>query len=85
MRREVYQRIGGVRPIAVMEDLDFSRRLERAGKTICIDEPAIISSSRRFAGRKPWRIVSGWIVLHTLYYLGVSPERLARLYNSARR
>ena len=85
VRREVYQRIGGVRPIAVMEDLDFSRRLERAGKTICIDEPAILSSSRRFAGRKPWRIVSGWIVLHTLYYLGVSPERLARLYNSARR
>jgi len=85
VRRDVYQRIGGVRPIAVMEDLDFCRRLERAGKTICIDEPAVISSSRRFAGRKPWRIVSGWIVLHTLYYLGVSPERLAELYNSARR
>jgi rSAM/selenodomain-associated transferase 2 len=85
VRREVYQRIGGVRPIAVMEDLDFCRRLERAGKTICIDEPPVISSSRRFAGRKPWRIVSGWIMLHTLYYLGVSPERLAELYNSARR
>lgn len=83
-RREVYDRIGGVRPLAVMEDLDFCRRLERSGKTICIEEPAVISSSRRFTGRKPWRIVSGWIVLHTLYYLGVSPDRLARLYNSAR-
>jgi len=85
VRREVYEQIGGVRPIAVMEDLDFSSRLERSGKTACIDEPPVISSSRRFAGRKPWRIVSGWIVLHTLYYLGVSPDRLAVLYNSGRR
>ena len=85
VRRRVYEELGGIRPIAVMEDLDFSRRLERAGETVCIEEPAIASSSRRFDGRKPWRIVSGWIVMHALYYLGVSPDRLAVLYNSARR
>ena len=84
-RRQVYQAIGGVRPIAVMEDLDYSRRLERAGKTVCISEPPLVSSSRRFTGRKRWRIVSGWIVMHGLYYLGVPPERLARLYNSSRK
>ena len=85
VRRQVYADIGGVKPIAVMEDLDFSRRLEQAGKTICIETPALISSSRRFDGRKRWRIVSGWIVMHVLYFLGVSPDRLALLYNSSRR
>ena len=85
VRRTVYQEIGGIRPIAMMEDLDFCRRLEKAGKTVCIEEPAVVSSSRRFAGRKRWRIVMGWIVMHVLYYLGASPDRLAVLYNSARR
>jgi len=85
VRRSVYERLGGIRPIAVMEDLDFSMRLEQAGETVCIREPAVISSSRRFAGRKRWRIVMGWIVMHVLYFLGISPDRLAVLYNSSRR
>ena len=84
VRRRTYEAMGGIRPIAVMEDLDFSRRLERAGKTVCIDDPALVSSSRRFDGRKRWRIVSGWIVMHLLYFVGVSPDRLAALYNSSR-
>jgi rSAM/selenodomain-associated transferase 2 len=85
VRRSVYEQLGGIRPIAVMEDFDFSQRLERAGNTTCIKEPPIVSSSRRFAGRKRWRIVTGWIVMHVLYYLGAPPDRLAALYNSARR
>ena len=85
VRRRTYDALGGIRPISVMEDLDFTRRLERTGKTVCIEDPALISSSRRFDGRKRWRIVSGWIVMHLLYFAGVSPDRLAALYNSSRR
>ena len=85
VRREVYRALGGIRPIALMEDYDFSRRLERFGPTCCIEEAALVSSSRRFAGRRPLAIVAGWLWLHALYHLGVSPEYLARLYRSARR
>ena len=85
VRREVYEALGGIRPIALMEDYDFSRRLERFGPTCCIEEAALVSSSRRFAGRRPLAIVAGWLWLHALYHLGVSPEYLARLYRSARR
>lgn len=85
VRRGVYDRLGGIRPIALMEDYDFSRRLERAGPTCCIDEPPLTTSSRRFAGRRPVAIVAGWLVIHALYHLGVSPGRLARLYDRWRR
>ncbi len=80
VRRAVYERIGGVRPIALMEDYDFVRRLERAGPTICINDPPLVTSSRRFAGRSPAAIVLGWLKIHALFHLGVSPDRLARLY-----
>jgi rSAM/selenodomain-associated transferase 2 len=59
VRRAVYERLGGIRPIALMEDYDFVRRLERAGPTICIDDPALVTSSRRFTGRSPVAIFTG--------------------------
>lgn len=85
VRRPVYDALGGMRPIALMEDYDFNRRMERFGRTCCIDEPPLVTSSRRFRGRRPAAIVGGWLTIHALFYLGVSPDRLARLYDSERR
>ncbi len=85
VRAEVYRALGGIKPMAVMEDYDFTRRLERAGPTCCIAEPPLVTSSRRFAGRHPVAIVGGWLRIHGLYHLGVAPARLARLYESQQR
>ncbi len=85
VRARIYRALGGIRPLAVMEDYDFSRRLERAGPTCCIAEPPLVTSSRRFHGRRPAAIVWGWLKIHALYHLGVAPARLARLYDSERR
>ncbi len=79
-RRAAYDAIGGFRPLAVMEDYDFVARLERHGPTIRIDGPPLVASSRKFTGRPGWRIVWGWLWIHALYHLGVSPDRLARIY-----
>ena len=84
VRTRVYRNLGGMRPMALMEDYDFVRRMERLGETCCIDEPPLVTSSRRFRGRRPAGIVWGWIRIHLLYYFGASPERLARLYDSER-
>ena len=81
VRRDAYHRIGGFKPIALMEDFDFVRRMERAGTTICIEDPPLVTSSRRFHGRRPARIVYGWVKIHALYALGVAPDRLARIYD----
>ena len=80
VRRTVYDEIGGIRPIELMEDYDFTRRLERKGRTCCIDNPPLITSSRRFEGRQPFFIVLGWLEIHALFHLGVSPRLLARRY-----
>ncbi len=85
VRRSVYDEIGGIRPIEVMEDYDFTRRLERRGRTRCIEDPPLVTSSRRFEGRQPYSIVLGWLEIHALFHLGVSPRLLARRYEAQRR
>jgi hypothetical protein len=82
VRREVYQALGGFRPIPVMEDWDFVRRLERFGRTCCIADPPLVTSSRRFAGRNPLEIIYGLFRIHALYWLGVSPDRLLEIYQT---
>jgi len=82
VRRGAYEAVGGFRPIPLMEDLDFVRRLERFGKTCRIDQPPLVTSSRRFLGRHPVEIVYGWVKLHVLFWLGVSPSRLAEIYRT---
>ncbi len=84
VRREAYNALGGIRPIALMEDFDFVRRMERFGVTRCIADPPALTSSRRFTGRRRWRIVLHWVVIHVLYALGVPPVTLARIYRSSR-
>jgi rSAM/selenodomain-associated transferase 2 len=85
VRRQIYDALGGIQPIALMEDYDFIRRIERQGRTCCIDSPPLVTSSRRFSGRRPAGIVFGWLAIHALFHLGVPPRWLARLYNSTRR
>jgi rSAM/selenodomain-associated transferase 2 len=85
VRGEVYEALGGIRPIALMEDYDFVRRLERFGRTAQIVATPLVTSARRFRGRSQVAIVAGWLVIHALFRLGVPPERLARMYDSKRR
>src|SRR6266851_4195072 len=80
VRRSVYEALGGFRPIPLMEDLEFVRRLERFGRTSCIKNPPLTTSSRRFEKRHPAQIVYGWVRLHVLFWLGASPDQLAKIY-----
>jgi rSAM/selenodomain-associated transferase 2 len=82
VRRSVYEAIGGFRPMPVMEDWDFVRRLERSGRTYCIEDPPLVTSSRRFERRNPLAIVYGWVRIHALFWLGVSPDRLVEIYRT---
>jgi len=82
VRRSVYEALGGFRPIPVMEDWDFVRRLERFGRTCCIKDPHLVTSSRRFEGRHPLEIFYGWVRIHALFWLGVSPDRLLKIYRT---
>jgi rSAM/selenodomain-associated transferase 2 len=80
VRRAVYEALGGFRPIPLMEDWDFVRRLQRFGRTCCIEDPPLITSSRRFTGRHPFEIIYGLVRIHVLFWFGVSPDRLVEMY-----
>ncbi len=82
IRRSILAAIGGIRPLDVMEDFDLVRRMEKAGKTVCIDDPPVITSSRRFQGRMPIAIFLQWVLLHALFLIGVPAKWLERLYRS---
>lgn len=84
LRRTVYRDLGGFRPLALMEDYDLNRRMERHGGTVCIETPPVITSSRRFEGRRPVSIFCQWLLMHALFYARVPAALLSRTYDSAR-
>jgi rSAM/selenodomain-associated transferase 2 len=84
IRRDVYDRIGGFRALALFEDLDLLRRLRRAGRFVHLPS-RIITSSRRFEHGNFALVWLHWTTLQVLYWCGVSPNWLARWYRHARR
>jgi Glycosyltransferases, probably involved in cell wall biogenesis len=85
VRSDVFRQLGGYRHARIMEDLDFVRRLRKAGRLRTIWEAAVISSSRRFTSRRAGlKALALWCWLHLLYYCGVSQERLERRYPPVR-
>jgi len=83
VRRSVYEALGGFRPIPILEDYEFIRRLERSAKTVYLRQSPVRTSARRFA-RAPIRTLLVWALVQSLYMLGVSPARLKALYSDAR-
>lgn len=76
--RALYDRIGGFRTLALMEDVDIVRRIGRR-RLRTLDAVAVTSADR-------WRR-DGWfrrsarnLLCLLLYALGASPARIARLY-----
>lgn len=82
--RRAFDALGGFREIAIMDDYDLVRRLERGpGATRCLPGPAT-TSARRWRRAGIARTVLAWFVIRRLYVAGVSPDRLARLYRVVR-
>ncbi|MCP4203962.1 MAG: glycosyltransferase family 2 protein, partial [bacterium] len=81
--RAAFHEVGGYPDWPILEDLEFIRCLKRKGK-IAILRPPVTTSARRFEERGITRtIIFNWLIF-ALYFAGVSPERLARLYRDVR-
>ena len=76
VRAPVFRELGGYKDLRLMEDLDFSQRLKRRGRSVLVREP-MLTSGRRFLARGPWRtffFIVGLLALHTL---GFDTQRFA--------
>jgi rSAM/selenodomain-associated transferase 2 len=76
--RSLYDRVGGVRPWPLMEDVELARRLGRR-RLVPLDATAR-TSARRFRCEGYARRGLRNLFCLSLYYLGVPPRLIARLY-----
>ncbi len=78
MHRDLYHALGGFRPWPLMEDVDLVRRIGRRGLTIL---PSVARTSAQRWRRDGWRRRSARnLGCLALYFLGVPPRVIARLY-----
>jgi len=82
-RRTNYELAGGFRPHPIFEDLDLVGRLRKTGRFV--QAPGrLVTSSRRFEHHNFELMFARWTALQALYWAGVSPRILSRLYPPAR-
>jgi rSAM/selenodomain-associated transferase 2 len=76
VRATVFGELGGYRSLRLLEDLDFTQRLKRRGRSVLIPRP-LPTSGRRFLARGPWRTFLFVVWLLILHTLGLDTERYA--------
>jgi rSAM/selenodomain-associated transferase 2 len=79
VRREVFDELGGFPDLALMEDLELSRRLHRRGRLHLLPATST-ASARRLTAHGVWRMIAFMQYLKLLYLAGVDPEHIARRY-----
>jgi rSAM/selenodomain-associated transferase 2 len=83
VRRDVFDRLGGFPELDLCEDLEFSRRLKRAGRVACL-RSRVTTSARRWNRDGVMRTVVRMWLIRAMYLLGVPPARLKRMYADTR-
>ena len=75
------RKIGGFKPLSILEDIDLIRRLSKQGRFVNLNLTVTVSS-RRFENRSFYKTIFGWGILQGLYWIGVPARILAKLYDS---
>lgn len=78
--RSVFDEVGGYAPIALMEDVELSAKLRRAGRPACLRDQVATSGRRWERDGVLATIVLMWR-LRLAYFFGADPGRLARIYS----
>ena len=77
--RSLYLMAGGFPPVPLMEEYLLISQLKRFGRTEIFKE-RVVTSCRRYEQTGPLRNLIKNASLTVLFYLGISPRRLARWY-----
>ncbi len=83
VRREVFDRLGGFPNLELCEDLEFARRLKRAGRIACL-RARVTTSARRWNRDGVIRTIVRMWLIRAMYLMGVAPARLKRMYSDTR-
>jgi hypothetical protein len=83
VRRDAYERVGGISEDVLFEDVSLCRRLKRDGR-MGVPAGVVITSSRRWRRGGTIRTSLLMWTLKGLYLAGVPAARLARFYPNVR-
>jgi rSAM/selenodomain-associated transferase 2 len=78
MSRALYDAVGGYPELPLMEDVAMARRL--GWRRIRMLDATAVTRADKYRRDGWWRRSAGNLTLLSLYFLGVPPERLAKLY-----
>jgi len=84
VRRQDFQALGGFRNAPIMEDVDLMRRIRKQkGRILILDDPIVTSARRWEQEGILYCTLRNWCLM-LLFFLGIPPEKLLRLYPSPR-
>jgi len=81
--RPAFERLAGFAPIALMEDIEFSKRAKALSWPAAIGA-RVVTSGRRWQRHGVWRTVVLMWRFRLAYFFGADPQRLAQRYRDAR-
>jgi rSAM/selenodomain-associated transferase 2 len=84
MTRRAFDTVGGFPDVALMEDIEMSRRLKRLSRPVCLEQ-RVATSSRRWEKIGVARTIALMWWLRLCNALGVDPRRLEQMYRRASR
>jgi rSAM/selenodomain-associated transferase 2 len=79
VRSSIYKKIGGFKPLPILEDTDLIRRLSKQGRFVNVNLTVSVSA-KRFENRSFFKTILGWTIIQTLYWIGVPPRILVKGY-----
>lgn len=79
VKRRTFEALGGYPDIPLMEDIELTRRLKRAGRLACLRE-RLVTSARKWEREGIIRTIVLMWTLRFLFFCGVAPGRLHRWY-----
>jgi len=80
IRKKYFDQIGGYKEIPLMEDIDLMHRIKKDGEKIVILPDKVTTSARRWENEGALYTTMRNLILVRLFYMGVSPHKLAKYY-----
>nr|NIS74896.1 glycosyltransferase [Deltaproteobacteria bacterium] len=84
MRKGMFHRLGGYADIPLMEDIEISMRLKKAGRIDLVQPPILASPRRLLAEGALYTTLRDWTIAFSYRFLGISPETLFKYYGTVR-
>ena len=80
IKKEIFERVGGYENIALMEDVNLMQKLKKKKLKIKILNQKVLTSPRKYEQNGIiFNVLKNWLLI-SLYFLGVNPNKLAKLY-----